>query len=434
MAYKIDKLRLSKFFRHISNVYDFLKTIRAQNDTRKHCDVKIESIFVSVFVCLSLRWGSFRRLSREVMRGQIWKFIPENKYTFCANTIGYGLEHIDIDALESSLTIAPRKLKENKAYNDTIGGLHIVALDGTEYFRSENIHCDECLEYHIETKEGTTTHYVHRIVIAQKVGTEIQPILAAEKINKKDTKGKDDQTAGHEGELTAAKRLVDKVIYLYGPRFVDVFTLDALYMNYPFAKKAKEVDKDIIARVKNERTTLYQEIEALSTLVEPITGYDEKENLKYEIYEIPNLQSLIGWDNIKVRGFKIIEKRNIYENREVVGLKENIFLCATTLPKWKASANVIRKIVHAKWGIENNGIKDLKDNWFMTHNFHHHPIATFAVLLILFLAYNLFYAYVKRTMKTYRLYDLTQKEVIEEFIFSYHHQKLKLPFRSFSGP
>lgn len=138
---------------------------------------------------------------------------------------------------------------------------------------------------------------------------------------------------------------------------------------------------------------MYQEIEALSTLVEPITGYDEKENLKYEIYEIPDLQSIIGWDNIQVRGFKIIEKTRIIQNKKIIGLKENIFFCATTLPKWKASANVIRKIVHAKWGIENNGIKDLKDNWHLTHNFHHHPNATFAILLILFLAYNLFYAF-----------------------------------------
>ncbi len=69
----------------------------------------------------------------------LWKFIPENKNTFCANTIGYGLEHIDIDILSSSLTAVPKKLKENKAYRNTIGGLHIVALDGTEYFRAEGV-------------------------------------------------------------------------------------------------------------------------------------------------------------------------------------------------------------------------------------------------------------------------------------------------------
>ncbi len=209
--YRIDKLRLGKFIRHIIKVYGFIKTIHSQKDLRKYCDVKIHDIFMDVFLCLLLRWGSFSRLAREVKRKQLHKLIPfKDKSVFCANTIGYGLEHIDTDILEASLTLVPKKLKQNKAYKDTIGGLHVVALDGSEYFRSESIHCGECLEYHVPTKEGQVTHYVHRIVIAQKVGTKIQPILAAEKIKPQDTKKKDDQTAGHEGELTSAKRLVSK--------------------------------------------------------------------------------------------------------------------------------------------------------------------------------------------------------------------------------
>ena len=86
----------------------------------------------------------------------------------------------------------------------------------------------------MKTKEGVELHYVHRVVVAQKVGCNLQPILAAEKILPKETHQKGDTTAGHEGELTAAKRLVDKVLLLYGPRFVDVLTTDALYMNHPF--------------------------------------------------------------------------------------------------------------------------------------------------------------------------------------------------------
>ena len=54
---------------------------------------------------------------------------------------------------------------------------------------------------------------------------------------------------------------------------------------------------------------------------------------------------------------------------------------------------------HAKWRVENNAIKGLKDNWYMEHNFHHHPNATCALLLILFVAHNLFYAYVFRHLK-----------------------------------
>jgi len=83
-------------------------------------------------------------------------------------------------------------------------------------------------------------------------------VLAAEKILPKDTRQQGDKTSGHEGELTAAKRLVDKLSY--GPRFVDVFTTDALYMNYPFVSYLDQRGKDLVARVKDERTTLYQEI------------------------------------------------------------------------------------------------------------------------------------------------------------------------------
>ena len=68
--------------------------------------------------------------------------------------------------------------------------------------------------------------------------------------------------------------------------------------------------------------------------------------------------------------------------------KEETFRCMTTLPEEMADADVVRQIVHAKWGIENNGIKDLKDNWYMEHNFHHDPNATCALLLILFIVYN----------------------------------------------
>jgi hypothetical protein len=202
-----------------------------------------------------------------------------------------------------------------------------------------------------------------------------------------------------------------------------------LYLNYPFVSLIKkELKKDIIAKVKREDSLIYKEIEALSTLTKPIVGYDNQKSVAYEIYEIPSLHQSIGW-NIPIRGVKIIERKQTKK-----GLIENTFLCVTTLPKFRASANTIRQIVHAEWGIENNGFKNLKDNWFMQHNFHHHHNATFAILLILFMAYNLFYAYLLRQMKTYFLYNLTQKEVIEEFLYSYIHQKRRVPFRQFSGP
>lgn len=189
-------------------------------------------------------------------------------------------------------------------------------------------------------------------------------MLAGEKILPKDTRQKGDKTAGHEGELTAGKRLVLKVIKLYGPRFVDVFTTDALYMNKPFVMHLAEQDKDLIARVKDERTVLYQEILALAQLVQPICGADKDGTRRYQIYEIDNLHQSLGWSR-ELRGFLVVEQTRKVKNKQITWTEER-FLCATTLPKWKASADVVRQIVHAKWGIENNGFNDLKNNWFMT--------------------------------------------------------------------
>jgi len=63
----------------------------------------------------------------------------------------------------------------------------------------------------------------------------------------------------------------------------------------------------------------------------------------------------------------------------------------------------------------------------MEHNFHHHPNATHALLLILFMAHNLFYAYVFRHLKSYRLYHPTMKRIAEDFMASFLHWNLYSP-------
>lgn len=420
MSYRPDYLRLNKFYRYIVRVFSFSETVKAMTDSRKNPKVPTSTIFRAFFLCVLLRFGSKRSITKKSKRHQMHKFLRSD-VSFCDNTVGHSLEHIGIEPLEEELTRAPKQLKRNKAFRDTIGGLHIVALDGTEFYRSTSIHCNECLGYQVQTKDGIVTHYVHRVVVAQKVGTHIKPVLACEKILPKDSRQKGDKTAGHEGELTAAKRLVDKVLQLYGPRFIDVFTADALYMNQPFVSHLDERGKHLIARVKDERTALYQEILALATLVSPICGEDKNGALRYEIYEIDDLQVSLGWE-IPLRGFLVIERTRHVQNKRITWTEQR-FLCATTLKKWQADANVVRKIVHAKWGIENNGFWDLKTNWHMTHNYHHHPIATFVALLILFLVYNLFYAYVLLNMKTYKLYSLTIQEVVLEFNISFWNQR-----------
>jgi hypothetical protein len=439
MSYELSLKRLPNFIRYVNKVYSFSQTVDSiqGNDDR---DVSPQTTFMSVFLCLLLRMGSFSQLAEDVQAGRIRKFLPRvDKETYCANTVGNGLEDIDTDTLHRELTLVPRKLRRNKAYGTaehprTIGGLKTVAIDGTEHFRSESIHCPECMEYRVNTREGIKIHYVHRIVMMYVVGklhsSAVGVILGAERILPKDAQG--DEESGHEGEGAAARRLIEKMLALYGNRLFDVATLDAYYTNEPYVVFMHELGKYVVSRVKNKRTDMYKEIESLSDMVSPIHIDDREEQIEYWIYEVPELHKSLDWQ-IPIRGFKVIEKGYKIASGEKIYTKEQIFRCMSDLPEEMADADTIRQIVHAKWGIENNAIKDLKDNWYMTHNFHHHPNATYALLLILFMVYNLFYAYVFRHMKSYRLYHPTMKRIVEDFQSSFFHWKWRMSWVHFDG-
>jgi Transposase DDE domain len=436
--YKFLPKRLPNFFRYVNKVYGFSEILNSMEDKRPDAELTPQIIFLSVFICCLLRFGSLNRLEFEAKNKRLSKFLKANnvdKDTFCANSIANGLENIDTDILERQLISIPKKMKRNKVFCKSIGGMKIASLDGTEIYRSEKIHCDECLEYHIKTKEGTKTDYVHKIVLMQMVGrmdlSFIQTILGMEKILPKDARG-DTSEEGHEGEITVARRLILRMIEAYGNIFFDVLTTDGLHTNAPFIRFLYSLGKYLVSRVKNERTDLYKEIESLSELVSPLVINDWEEQVEVWIYEIPGLSEWLA-DDIPIRSFKIIEKSYKVVSGERVYTKEDVFRCVTTIPEEKADGNVIRQIVHAKWGIENNGFKELKDNWYLTHNYHHHPNAIYAMLLILFIAYNLFYSYIYRHVKAYRLYGLTMKQIIEEMICSFISQKWRMSWVTFDG-
>jgi hypothetical protein len=439
MSYKLSLKRLPNFLRYVNKVYDFSETIDSM-ESRNEPETSPQTIFMSVFLCMLLRLSSFRQLARDVEDGRIRKFLPRvDKETYCANTIANGMENIDTDIIQCELSVVPKKLRRNKAYGSaehprTIGGFRIVAVDGTENFRSDSIHCDECMKVHIKTKEGIKTQYVHRIVIMYVVGrmhySAVQVILGIEPTQPKDVIAGED--SGHEGESTASKRLVRKMIDLYGNRFFDIITADSYYSTKPFVLLMDSLGKYLVSRVKREDTTLYKEIDTLSGMVEPIHIDDREECVESWIYEVPELQVSLDWD-VPTRGYRIIEKPYKIVSGEKVYIKEETFLCMSTIPSYMADANIVRQIVHAKWGVENNAIKDLKDNWYMEHNFHHHPNATYALLLILAIAHNLFYAYVYRHLKSYRLYHPNMKRIREDFMSSFLHWKWRMSWKHFDG-
>ncbi len=87
MSYESTLKRLPNFLRYVNKVYSFSQTI---NSTQSKGDPETSSqtIFTSVFLCMLLRLGSLRQLSKDAKAGRIRKFIPKvDKETYCANTV-----------------------------------------------------------------------------------------------------------------------------------------------------------------------------------------------------------------------------------------------------------------------------------------------------------------------------------------------------------
>jgi len=408
-------------------------------DERERPQIKTDSIFMSLFFCLLLRWGSFHQLKKELKANALKNFLPTGDKANCDNSLRYSLAKFELEKLNEQLVYVTKRLKRNKVLEPVAGfqGLRVIALDGTEFFRSSKIQCDECLEFRISTKEGKRLEYAHRGVFAQMISALTHPFLAFEPILPKDAKSKEELNApeGHEGEQTVAKRLLAKLDELYPKNFYDVLSLDALHVNLPFIREVRKYGKHLVVKVKDERTTIFKEIEALSKLTEPKEyQIDDKTTLK--TWDIDDLHLSLGsqYTSIPLRGVKAIEATISPENGEIK--TETIYLLTTLVGNksrfFRVSTKTLVRMVHARWRIENNGYKDLKDNWFFEHNFFHHPIATKAMILIFLIVYNLFYTFVLRHLKTYRIYDLTIKEVIRELIYSFYSRKYHFSFSRFS--
>ncbi len=80
---------------------------------------------------------------------------------------------------------------------------HLVALDGSDYFSSDKVHCDKCLTK--KTSDGL--HYHHQILQSTIIHPDMKRVipLAPEFISNKDGMSKQDC------EHNAGKRLIDRV-------------------------------------------------------------------------------------------------------------------------------------------------------------------------------------------------------------------------------
>jgi hypothetical protein len=75
------------------------------------------------------------------------------------------------------------------------------------------------------------------------------------------------------------------------------------------------------------------------------------------------------------------------------------WIWATTLPPAQVPVDRVVHLGHQRWDIENYGFNELVNEWHSDHVFKHDPQAIECFLLVAFLAYNIFHAFLTRNVK-----------------------------------
>lgn len=209
-----------------------------------------------------------------------------------------------------------------------------------------------------------------------------------------------------EGESACAQRLLTRIFENY-PRAVDVVCGDNLYMHPGLWKLVRSHKKHIIAVLKNENRSLLVDARSLFENIEPSTFEDGK--VRRQCWDLDRFTT---WPQCgePVRVVYSREERTV--KRQTNGEKE---LCVaewfwvTSLSPQQASIKTIVRAGHGRWGIENQGFNELSNQWHGDYAFKYNAHALIAYTLLLFIAYNLFHAFIERNLKLEARAGRTQK-------------------------
>jgi hypothetical protein len=111
---------------------------------------------------------------------------------------------------------------------------------------------------------------------------------------------------------------------------------------------------------------------------------------------------LISWPQVRVP-LRVVRSQETYTVRRqvsrLVSEEHTEWMWVTTLSAAQASTELVVRLGHARWDIENYGFNELVNGWHADHVYKHHPHAIEAFTLLAFLAYNLFHAFLIRNVK-----------------------------------
>ena len=276
------------------------------------------------------------------------------------NHIRAMLDPVDPSHLQPCFDACLAALREHGGIESfqRLGGRCLIALDGTEYFRSQKLGCPHCLTR--KRANGATERY-HSMLAATLVapGHTMTVPFMPEFIEPQDGHEKQDC------ERAAAKRWLST----HGPRLAHlkpVYLGDDLFACQPIAQAVAAQGADFLFTCKpDSHKTLYDFIAGAEahTLEVKEKLKAKTQTVRYRWFNTVPLRD--GKDAMSVNFIALA-----ITNAKGKVTYKNAFVTSLRITKDNAAA--IAACARARWKIENEGFNVLKNNGYcLEHNFGH---------------------------------------------------------------
>lgn len=393
--------KLRQLIAYASRVFSLEGVLALVTDTRHNPRIETALVARILFVLGLLRIRSFNALEPQLAEPWMHRALgvdPTGKKLCSADTLSYSLQRMDASSTREACVRVIKKAERNKVFREGwYGAMRFVALDGWEAYSSYERHCPACLTRQVRVGDKTLTQYYHRYVVALLLDEKVEVVIDMEPVRSADVRCEhgEQNVKGHEGELTAAKRLVPRLRQTYG-NLLDVLTVDALYCNGPFFTLAEQHRFGVIAVAKKADNEPLKEALSLWGNQPPHNIVDDKHKReRVGLWDVRDVQTLSSYKG-PIRVVRALVHKN---NAEPTA--ETNWCFAVTGKATRLSAFQVSLAGRARWHIENTGFYQFAHYWHFTHVFTHDGNALPALLWLFFLAFNLLQLFIYRQLGGY---------------------------------
>ncbi len=329
-------------------------------DTKSGCSIPLADHLMSGLAVFGLKYPSLLQFDQDqqvdIIRSNLRSLYGIEKAP-CDTYLRERLDEVDPQHLRSTYSRLLSVLQRGKGLEGFtyLDGHYLLSIDGTGYFSSAEVHCDQCCEKH--HRDGRISYY-HQMLGAVLVHPDCQEVfpLAPEPILKQDGARKNDC------ERNAAKRLL-KDTRREHPHMKFIVVEDALASNAPHIRLLQALNYRFILGAKpSDHRFLWDWV--AKTPATAVYEYTDEHRITHQF-------RYLNGAPLNEANFEL--EVNFLEYREMKPSgKTQTFTWVSDIPIDESNLMCLMRAGRTRWKIENETFNTLKNHdYHFEHNFGH---------------------------------------------------------------